>query len=150
MMPIMNYTTTVKPEKTASVIQEMLRRAGAKTVLTEYLTDGRLDFISFRIDTMHGAVYFKLPARVDGVLKAMRNDKQIPRSKCNPEQAERVAWRIVKDWVECQLALVESEQAELEQVFLQYAQAPDGKTLYEHFSERGLPLLTHTPNQQEQ
>ncbi len=143
-MPIMNYTTTVKPEKTAAAIQELLRRAGAKSVQSEYLEDGRLDYIAFRIDTIHGAVFFKLPARVDGVLRAMRNDKQIPRGKCNPEQAERVAWRIVKDWVECQLALVESEQAELEQVFLQYAQAPDGRTLYQHFSEKGLPLLTHS------
>lgn len=141
-MAIMNYTTTVKPERTVAVIQDMLRKAGAKAVLCEYLDDGRLDYIAFRIDSVHGPIFFKLPARVDGVLRAMKNDKSIPRSKKTAEQAERVAWRIVKDWVECQLALVESEQADLEQVFLQYAQSSDGRTLYEHFVDRGLPLLT--------
>jgi len=143
-MPIMNYTTTVKPEKTAAAIQDLLRKAGARSVLSEYMDDGRLDYIAFRVDSSHGTIFFKLPAKIDGVHKAMKNDTGIPKSKCNSQQAERVAWRIVKDWVECQLALVESNQAELEQVFLQYAQAPDGRTLYEHFIEKGLPLLTHS------
>ena len=142
-MAIMNYTTTVKPEKTATIIQQMLREAGARSVLLEYMSDGRLDFIAFRLDTAMGAMFFKLPAHIDGTLNAMRSDLKIPRRLAKPDQAERVAWRIVKDWTECQLALVESGQATLEQAFLQYAQAPDGRTLYEHVAERGLMSITH-------
>jgi len=142
-MPIMNYTTTVKPEKTAADIQNILRKAGAKSVLTEYLDDGRLDFISFRINVSYGPIFFKLPARVDGVFRAMQADGKVPRAKKTEAQAERVAWRIIKDWVECQIALVDSEQAELEQVFLPYAQQADGKTLYESIQQSGFKALTH-------
>ena len=46
-------------------------------------------------------------------------------------EAARVAWRIIKDWLEAQLALVSAELADLEQVFLPYAQNGAGVTLYE-------------------
>jgi hypothetical protein len=42
-----------------------------------------------------------------------------------------VAWRIVKDWVEVQLALIESGQATLPQLFLPHAVRADGRTLFE-------------------
>lgn len=143
LMPIMNYTTKVKCEKTAAGIQNSLRKAGAKSVLTEYLDDGRIDFISFRINTSYGSIFFKLPARVDGVYRAMQADGEVPRRHKTKTQAERVAWRIIKDWVECQIALVDSEQAELEQVFLPYAQKADGQTLYESIKNSGFKALTH-------
>jgi len=142
-MPIMNYTTKVKPEKTAADIQNILRKAGAKSVLTEYMDDGRLDFISFRIEASYGSIFFKLPARVDGVFHAIQADGKVPMAKKTEAQAERVAWRIIKDWVECQIALVESEQAELEQVFLPYAQQANGQTLYESIQKSGFKALTH-------
>lgn len=50
-------------------------------------------------------------------------------------QAERVSWRIIKDWVEAQIALVESSQAEMAQVFMPYATDESGGTLYMRFLE---------------
>jgi hypothetical protein len=41
---------------------------------------------------------------------------------------ERVAWRIVKDWIEAQMAIVEAGQAEMAEVFLPYATIEDGTT----------------------
>lgn len=50
-------------------------------------------------------------------------------------QAEWVAWRILKDWVAAQMALIESGQAQAAQVFLPYATEQSGRTIYELFVE---------------
>ena len=47
-------------------------------------------------------------------------------------QAVRVAWRIVKDWVEAQMALVETQMVTTAEVFLPYAVMKDGRTLAQH------------------
>lgn len=47
-------------------------------------------------------------------------------------QAIRTAWRVIRDWVEAQLALVEINMVTVPQVFLPYAIMRDGKTLSEH------------------
>lgn len=78
---------------------------------------------------------------IDGVLKAMISDNKIPRSKCNIEQAQRVAWRIVKDWVEAQMAIVEAQLADLAEVFLPYAITKNGTTLYKEIQTNGMLML---------
>jgi hypothetical protein len=57
-------------------------------------------------------------------------------------QAERVSWRILKDWVEAQLALIESGQAEMGQVFMPYAMNDQGRTMYELFVENNQKRLS--------
>jgi hypothetical protein len=56
-------------------------------------------------------------------------------------EAVRVAWRIVKDWVEAQMALVETQMVSTQDVFLPYAVMGDGKTLAEHVRESPRFLL---------
>jgi hypothetical protein len=48
------------------------------------------------------------------------------------QQAVRTAWCVVKDWVEAQMALVETQMLTSQQVFLPYALMSDGRTLSEH------------------
>lgn len=142
-MSILNYSTGISAEKTAGEIQAKLSRAKAQAVLCEYDKDGVLYAMSFRIDTKHGLLSYRLPINIDGVLGAMSKDKKIPRSFKNREQASRVAWRILKDWIEAQLAFVESEQVDIKQVFLSYLQNPQtGQTLYETISGNGFKQLT--------
>ena len=53
------------------------------------------------------------------------------------EQARRVAWRILKDWVAAQLAIVEAEQAQMAEVFLPYAvESQTGQTMFQLFLEQ--------------
>jgi len=105
-MPILNYTTGIKVEKTVGEIQAMLAGAGARAILIEY--DERiLSSVSFRINYKGARVSFRLPAQLDPVYVILQRDDKVPRKlKCR-EQAARVAWRIIKDWVEAQLAIVE-------------------------------------------
>jgi len=70
----------------------------------------------------------RLPCNFDGVFKALANEYAESRA-----QARRVAWRIVKNWIEAQMALIEAGQASLIQVFLPYAVTQDGPTMFEKF-----------------
>jgi hypothetical protein len=56
-----------------------------------------------------------------------------------------VAWRIVKDWLEVQLAMVQAGLVKFEQVFLPYAQDPKtGQTVYEQLKEKQFSSLALT------
>jgi hypothetical protein len=125
---ILNYTTTVSAGQTAAQVQAMLGRAGAETVATTY-DRGRATGVSFVLSTPElGRTGYVLPIRVDGVRKALVRDAP-PRYR-TPEQAERVAWRIAKDWLEAQLALVAAGLADLPEVMLPYQLTSSGQTVY--------------------
>ena len=56
------------------------------------------------------------------------------------EQAYRVAWRNILDWVEAQMALLEIEMAKIEEIFLPYMVNSSGETLFERLKQRGFLL----------
>jgi hypothetical protein len=146
-MAILNYTTTISVEKTASEISMLLAKAKASTVLTEY-DDKVLSAVSFKIPTGCGIMSFRLPANIHRIYVAIARDMKIPAKLRTKEQAARVAWRIVKDWLEAQLAIVAAGIAVVEQVFLPYAQNQQGQTVYEALkagSFSGLALPSPTP-----
>lgn len=142
-MTILNYTTTIAAEKTAMEIQSKLAKAKAQAVLCEYDATGVMAAMSFRINTKHGLVFFRLPANTDGVLRALTRDPKVPRRLKTRAQAANVAWRVLKDWVEAQLAIVEAEMAEMAEVFLPYAQDHRGQTLYHALNDQGFKALAH-------
>ena len=146
-MAILNYTTSISTEKTASEIQKKLAMAGAQAVLSEYDNDGIMYAMSFRIE----GLYFRLPLNIEGTYQALKNGKDkngrpIPNKFKTYEQASRVSWRVLKDWIEAQVAIIEAGQAELRQVFLPYAQNKLGQTLYEVIKDNGFKLLTDGGN----
>lgn len=135
-MPLLNYTTKVDIFTTLGQIQGMLVKHGAKKILQEYDPSGRIEAVSFMINTPVGMQAVRLPANVAAVEKVL--NKQ--RVKCDYEQAERVAWRIVKDWVEAQMAILESEMVTMDEVFLPYMIASNNETVYTLFSKNQLQL----------
>ena len=137
-MAILNYTTSIATEKTAAEIQKKLAMTGAQAVLYEYDDNGIMSAMSFRIKT----IFFRLPINIEGVYTVLVEDSSVPNRLKSHEQAARVAWRIIKDWIEAQIAIIEAGQAKLEQVFLPYAQNQDGKTLYEVVRDSGFKQLT--------
>jgi hypothetical protein len=140
-MAILNYTTKISADKTVGEIQSMLGKRGADSVSIQY-QNSRPAAVMFDLKVGVNNVRFRLPCNVEGVLKAMQNDRSIPRSSKTMEQAERTAWRIVKDWVEAQLAIIEAGQAVMEEVFMPYAVSPDtGQTLFQRFTANSQKLL---------
>ena len=142
-MAILNYTTQIAAEKTVSEIQSMLAKAKAVAVLTEY-DAGVLSAVSFRINSDHGLLSFRLPANIQNIYQVIVRDNRITPRLRTKEQASRVAWRIMKDWLAAQLAIIEAGMVDITQVFLPYMQSADGRTLYEALEARGFnttPLL---------
>lgn len=111
--------------------------------MTEFDEMGEATHIAFRIMTPQGLMAYRLPSNAEGVFKVMRRDSKIPSKLQTKEQAQRVAWRIVKDWVEAQMAIIEAGIVSAEQVFLPYAQTKSGETVYELFEKQGLQSLTY-------
>lgn len=140
-MAILNYTTSVDAKKTVAEIQEKLSRSGCKRIIIDYDSDYNPESVSFGILWGHQMAFFMLPCKWEAVLKAMQKAKDVRRGLCTKEQAYRVAWRIIKDWIEAQLAIVEAEQASLPEVFLPYAMTKDGTTLFNKIKEDNSQLL---------
>ncbi len=139
-MAILNYTTSIDSEKSISEIQKCLVKHGAHKIVTDYL-HGSPSSVTFCLTLNGNMVGFTLPANYSGVLKAMKNDRKVPNSKCTDEQAQRVAWRIIKDWVEAQMAIVEAQLADMAEVFLPYAITKNGTTLYKEVQGNGMLML---------
>lgn len=137
-MAILNYTTTIDSFKTVSEIEYILMRHKAKSIMKVY--DGEsITGLSFLIDTGAKQIPVRLPVKVDDCLKVLQKEKrENPRKqiKDNREQAERVAWRILKDWVEAQMALLDIEMVRFEEIFLPYIETKCGQTIYERLAER--------------
>ena len=146
MMAIKNYTTDIPVNKTVSEIHLMLADHGAKRILFYYGADSKVTAISFTIETPTGEQAVRLPANVERVREVLRQQKNNPRNRNrsqiddSQDQAERVAWRIVKDWLAAQLAILETEMVDVQQVFLPYFLNRQGQTLYEVYSSGALML----------
>jgi len=138
MSPIANYTTTVTAPKSIGEIQGMLVAHGATHILMDY-KDGEAVGLAFMVKTNYGEVPFSLPANIDRVQAVL--NKQRVRTTVGRELASRVAWRILKDWVRAQMAILETEMVTIDQVFLPYMQVgKQGKTLYQFMLDHNLQL----------
>lgn len=141
-MALLNYTSNVPHGKTAAEIADILRKGGAQAVLTEYDPEGQyITALSFKISLKGQPITFRLPCDWKPVYEVMFAEKKNPYvdekkrlalDTTRKDQAMRTAWRIVKDWVEAQMALVQVKMVRTEQVFLPYAVMANGRTLGEH------------------
>jgi hypothetical protein len=88
---------------------------------------------------------FRLPARVDRVEKQLRGLVHRPRSGTMDriaDQAERTAWRLLADWVDVQMSLIELDQAELVEIFMPYIyDYSKNQTLFEKMKVNGFVML---------
>lgn len=146
-----NYTTVVPVDRTLAEIGRMLVRAGASDVLTSYDAQRRVSAIKFLLPTPYGQQLFALPARVEAVQRVLVAQKTSGRMRTSintsREHAERVAWRIIRDWLDAQLALIETQQATADQVLLPYRVLEGGQSMYEAIVARQgqLPATVAVP-----
>jgi hypothetical protein len=144
-MPPLNYTTSVPAARTIGEMQTLLARAGADAVAVRYDGKGGAVGLTFTLPgpSRNGTRAFSLPVDVAAVHKllltreaegAFRASRKGRGSFSSPEHAQRVAWRVAKDWLEAQLAIIEAQMATLEQVMFPYMH--DGEiTLYQRYLE---------------
>ena len=142
-MAVLNYTTQIAVTKTVGEMQTMLGQAGASRIAVDY--DGGVpSALSFMLVTPHGPRHFTLPVNVDAMHRLLVSEDKAGRirsgakaTRSSREQAERVAWRVLKDWLAAQLALVASEMVGMDQVMLPYLQVEaSGLTLYDAYRNK--------------
>jgi hypothetical protein len=131
-MKPLNYTTKISATQTIGEIQAMLAKRKVRGISIDYDNDGNPTALTFTIMLNDVLVNFRLEPKYEGVLRLLKNVEPRYQTKAH---ARNVAWRTLQDWVEAQLNIIDAEIATLAQVFLPYAVAPDGRTLYEAFKE---------------
>jgi hypothetical protein len=131
---IKNYTTDIPVSQTINEIQTILAQNGAEWIALEY-RNGALKDIFFKISVNNKELSFRLPAKAERVYQALWGGRQEwEQTRYGDgwrQQAERIAWRICKSWLEAQITLINLEQAKIEEVFLPYLVLPNNKTLFE-------------------
>ena len=144
-MPLLNYTTSISADKTASEIVATLARHGATNIMMDY-DQGSVVGIAWRIDREPKPIMFRLPVNILAVYNVLTRQgvMKVDASK-RRKQAERTGWRILKDWVEAQMALLETEMVQLEEIFLPYMLTGD-RTLYQVLADDGFAKLPAAPN----
>jgi hypothetical protein len=140
-MPLLNYTTKIGADKSVAEISKALARVGARRVMYEYDDTGSIVSLAFEIDMQGQPIAFRLPTDWRPVLKVLEGDAKVPRTLRTQDQALRVAWRITKDWVEAQVAYIETNIVTTAQVFLPYAVTSDGRSMYQYVAENAQMLL---------
>jgi hypothetical protein len=153
-MFLKNYTSDVPVSQTIYRIEQVLIRCGVSGIMKEYVgTDGQIAAINFQLETPSGKVFIRLPADVDKAWDALWRDYmgddllpdgkiawgcQKKKSKASfKEQAGRTAWKIIQDWVEVQMSMIQLKQAETLQVFLPYVMMSKDESYYDRLKVNG-------------
>jgi hypothetical protein len=160
-MFLKNYTSDVPVSQTIYRIEQVLITCGIQGITKEYGPAGEVLAITFhaKLEGHDKPISVRLPANEAEAQNALwlnyvDGDKLSPDGKSIhwnsrkrrtwasfKDQASRTAWKIVQDWVEVQMSMVQMKQAELMQVFLPYAW--DGKrTFFAAMKDNGFKLLT--------
>lgn len=139
-MPISKYTTEIDVAKTSGEIQGLLAKSGARRIMTEFAqgkSGASIVSMSFEIETEYGPRPFTLPIRSEGVLATLKRDG-VPAKYLTMEHAEKVAWRVAKEWLTSQLALIDAGMTTLDEVMfpwmLGYGTGKgDERSAYDHY-----------------
>jgi hypothetical protein len=125
-MGLLNYTTSIDAWQTVSEIQQLLARAGAThfSIRNEGISPAA---ITFAVDYNGRPLNFLLPCNIEGVKRFMETDKptrdrlvKAGKMKTIDQHALNVGWRVVKDWIEAQVALIQIDMATIEEIFMPY------------------------------
>lgn len=159
IMFLKNYTSDVPVAQTIHKIEQVLIRCGVSGITKEYGPGGSISAMIFHVPSpVGGSMAVRLPARVHEAQEALWldyvdgdklsadgqsllwNARKKKSKKDFLEQGERTAWKLVQDWIEVQMSMVQMKQAEVLQVFMSYIW--DGKrTFYDQLKGDGFKML---------
>lgn len=158
-MFLKNYTSDVPVSNTVHRIEQVLLKCGVTGIMKEYGVGQSIIAITFQIDFGGGnKCTIRLPVKVqkawdalwldyvdgdrltaDGMRVDYNRRKRKHKSEFR-EQAERTAWKIVQDWVEVQMSMIQMQQSDFREVFMPYLW--DGKqSFYQKVQESGFAGL---------
>ncbi len=122
-MNLKNYTSSAPIGSSIARIESLLAEAGANGISKDY-SDGKITALRFQIRIAgQMAITIRLPINHDAVFASLRKKIKRPRDGTLDrleEQAMRTSWRLMQDWVEIQLSLIQLHKIDLMEVFLPY------------------------------
>ncbi|MCK5609838.1 hypothetical protein KAR91_48650 [Candidatus Pacearchaeota archaeon] len=143
---IKNYTSSVSATKSVNHIEDKLVAYGAKNILKLY-ENKKLAGIAFILILNDKEIPFRIPARIGNVERLLKAQIKRPRSETYKNiavQAERTAWKLLADWVEIQISLVELQQVKFLEVFLPYVyDHAKQQTFFEKLEENNFKQLLY-------
>lgn len=137
-MALKNYRSS--GSNTFEKIQKVLAMHGANRIMYDYNPDGTLKAITFGLEINGRMMGFRLPAMVENVVQILYGGQdrygntKVP-TESQRDQAYKTAWANIRDWIDAQMALIDTQQAKLEQVFLPYLIVKGEQTLFEQMEK---------------
>jgi len=139
-MPIKNYTTKVPANRSIQEIQDCLVKQGATGFLLEYEQGtGRIKALKFILTLQENDIHFQMPVEWRLFQEVLKKDRVGRWS--DEDYCYRVAWRVIRDWIMAQMALFETKMVTMPQIFLPYAVAKDGDTMFQKIAKNPQFLL---------
>ena len=131
-MPLLNYTTKVNAQKTVTEVMGLLVAKGPDEISIVYDDDRQPCGLKWTVQSPRlGRVAFALPCNTDAVFVKLTEQRVMVTSpESRRHQAIRTSWRILKDWVEAQMALLETGMVTIDEIFLPYMLS-GGQTFYQ-------------------
>jgi len=115
-------------------VQSSLIKHGAIGIQMMFDGEGRVSSLAFALPRPDGGqMSFQLPCEWRKFQQVIKQDGN--RRWQEDEYCYRVAWANLKDWIEAQMALYETQMVTMPQVFLPFATVKDGRTLSEVISQ---------------
>lgn len=143
-MILKNYTTNKDYLRTIGEIEQMLSKIGARKIMKEYNEQGEVFALSFTILYKEQEIPIRLPARIERIPSALRhhynNNKETTSSQRSllkqamqdTNRARNIGWRILQDWLEATLSIMQLDQINMLEALLPFTQwGKEGKTLYD-------------------
>lgn len=139
-----NYTTTIDASKSIAEIIDFIVDVGA-TDISQTFENKECVSIRFIISNMGNSIIYKLTANPDAAYAILIEQKKRINDEVRQKvkkQSFKTAWRILRDWIDSQCALIKLGQATPMQLFLSYAYDPNtDSTVYERLNEGSLKFL---------
>ena len=131
-MPLLDYTTKVNAQKTVTEVMGLLVAKGADEISIVYDDDRQPAGLKWTVQSPRlGRVAFALPCNTDAVFVKLTEQRvMVTAPESRRQQAIRTSWRILKDWVEAQMALLETGMVTMDEIFLPYMLS-GGQTFYQ-------------------
>jgi transcriptional regulator CtsR len=139
----------VPATQTAHECLEVLGKYRAKRAGLAYGADKVPMGITFVLDTRWGERGYEVAVNFEGTgesLERAYKDQQIERKYTGHAHAQKVAWRVLKMWLESNLALVEAGLAEAERVLLPYVLLSPDRTLFDEYDRQQSAIGTGERN----
>lgn len=138
-MPYVKYSTRIEVSQTIMEIEDALQVYGADQITKTYDTNHRPNGMVFSVKVADiGYQTFRIPVNIEGTARILNNQHErgyIPQRAVSEGQPERIAWRVVREWIIAQLAMIEVGVVALDQIMLPYMLTDDGRSVYDRLKE---------------